>query len=255
MKIALLFSGQPRFVAECYGSILKNLISPNGGFENFDIFAHLWFDKNLVNSPYKFGGNGKWVDQRIEENAIDTFRRLYNPKLIKVDESKTFKLPNLDLAPSIKRYYSGAINNPLEPDFQRRQINNMLSQLYSLSYVNLLKKEYEFRHGFKYDWVIRCRTDNIVDTPLVLNNYDSNFLNFISINNQPDGMICDWLNWGSSQIMDSFMSCFNNIDYVIEKTMRENNGCICPELLLRKNLDIFGGKCYGHRVGVRLPRF
>ena len=86
MKVALCFSGQPRFVNECSDLIINNAI------QNYDIdvFAHLWYDDDLKNKPYKHGGDGGWEKQRISNNAVDDFIKLYNPKDILVEPSKFF---------------------------------------------------------------------------------------------------------------------------------------------------------------------
>ena len=73
MKLALCFSGQPRFVNECSDLILSNVIQDY----NVDVFAHLWFDDALQSQPYKHGGDGKWKDQRIPITAIDDFINKY----------------------------------------------------------------------------------------------------------------------------------------------------------------------------------
>ena len=49
MKIALCFSGQPRFVQEAAPYIIKNC---RDGYD-VDVFAHLWFDENLQTSTYR----------------------------------------------------------------------------------------------------------------------------------------------------------------------------------------------------------
>ena len=49
MKIALCFSGQPRFVNECSPLIRNNVIQDY----DIDVFAHLWFDDDLQTKPYK----------------------------------------------------------------------------------------------------------------------------------------------------------------------------------------------------------
>ena len=61
MRIALCFSGQPRFIEQVSPSILENVI----GEHDVDVFAHLWFDDDLQTSPYKYGGAGKWKDQEM----------------------------------------------------------------------------------------------------------------------------------------------------------------------------------------------
>ena len=54
MKVALLFSGQPRFVKETYPFIKQNVI------DNYDVdvFSFLWEVDS--NKPYKYGGDGNW---------------------------------------------------------------------------------------------------------------------------------------------------------------------------------------------------
>jgi hypothetical protein len=53
MKIALCFSGQPRFVNECSSLIKSNVMQDY----DIDVFAHLWFDDDLQTKPYKHGHN------------------------------------------------------------------------------------------------------------------------------------------------------------------------------------------------------
>ena len=91
-ETSTLFSGQPRFTEECSGSILANVIQKH----DVDVFAHLWFDEDLQTKPYKFGGTGAWEAQRIQENAIETFQKIYQPVSLAVEKSKFFGDPDLD---------------------------------------------------------------------------------------------------------------------------------------------------------------
>ena len=75
MKIALCFSGQPRFIEQVAPYVKENII----GDYDVDVFAHLWFDEDLQTKPYKYGGSGGWKDQRIASNAIEQFEQTYNP--------------------------------------------------------------------------------------------------------------------------------------------------------------------------------
>ena len=118
MKVALCFSGQPRFVNECSDLIINNAIQNY----NVDVFAHLWFDDDLKNKPYKHGGDGGWDKQRISNNAIDYFKKLYNPKDILIEPSRFFGDPDLDedFEKSEAKYWPGGIDN--QPDFQKPKI-------------------------------------------------------------------------------------------------------------------------------------
>jgi hypothetical protein len=251
MKIALCFSGQPRFVSECSEYIKQNVIRDY----DVDVFAHLWFDEELQSKPYKYGGSGNWVNQRIPSNAVGEFTSIYNPVSIVVEKSKKFVDSKLHFETSLHRYWPGSIDNPSDPDYRNRTINNCLSYFYSLNEVNKLKKLHEYENDFKYDWVIRCRTDSMVQTKMQYNIYNQEVINFTGIMNQPDGMINDWFNFGGSDVMDAFMSVFPVSQLIFDKCMRENQKAWCHELLHRKMVDCFEIDIQAHPIMITLPRF
>ena len=253
MRIALCFSGQPRFINEVSSSILNNVIGKN----NVDVFAHFWFDATLQKEPYKYGGDGGWVNQRISESAIYDFKRIYDPKLLKIDENKKFKNQYLvdTYQESVERYKRGSINNPLEPDFYRRDINNVISYYYSLNQVGLLKSEYEYSNDFKYDIVIKMRTDTIVNSQISFDIIEENSLYYSDNMNQPDGMINDWLNYGNSNVMSIFMSSFQFLDSLISDAKMQTGGAWCCELIHKKMLDTYNIKPKPCNINLALPRF
>lgn len=246
MKIALCLSGQPRFVQEVAPYIIKNCCD---GYD-VDVFAHLWFDGDLQTKPYKF--EGQWQSQRLRSTAVDEVLQIYNPVSHIIEPSKKFIDPTIHFETSLKRYWTWG-----EPgqEFRDRIINNTISYYYSLNQVNNLKKAYEYDNGFKYDWVVRCRTDTILHTKINYKHYDSNVINFSNISNQPDGMINDWFDFGGSKVMDVFMSVFPIFDFAIEKCMNENDNAFCPELIHRKMIDFFDIDIQSHPIGITLPRF
>ena len=249
MKIALLFAGQPRFVEEVYPLIKQNVI----GDYDVDVFSFLWEMES--DKAYKYGGDGGWKKQRISENAIDTFTELYKPKRIETKKSMNFNHSKLPFEETRKRYYPGSINNTEEPDFRNRTINNALSYFYSLNEVNRIKKEYEYENDMMYDWVVRCRTDSQIYTKIEFEKYNPNVVNYSGNQNQPDGMINDWFDFGGSIIMDAFMSVFPVSHLLFLKCLHENNGAWCNELLHRKMIDLFGIQHQSHNINVSLPRF
>jgi len=246
MKIALCLSGQPRFVQEVAPYIIKNCCD---GYD-VDVFAHLWFDEDLQTKPYKF--EGQWQIQRLRSTAVDEVLQIYNPVSHIIEPSKKFIDPTIHFETSLKRYWTWG---ELGQEFRDRIINNTISYYYSLNQVNNLKKTYEYANGFKYDWVVRCRTDTILHTKINYEHYDSNVINFSNISNQPDGMINDWFDFGGSKIMDVFMSVFPIFDFAIEKCMNENDNAFCPELIHRKMIDFFDIDIQSHPIGITLPRF
>ena len=250
MKLALCFSGQPRFVNECSDLILSNVI----GDYNVDVFAHLWFDDALQSQPYKHGGDGKWKDQRIPRTAIDDFINTYNPKDILVEPSKFFGDPDLDkdFDLSQKKYWPGSIDN--EPNYQERQINNTLSYFYSLCESNKLRKLYEYENKIKYDYVIRCRTDSQVNQKITYENYEPQAVHFTSLM-QPKPFINDWFNFGGSEAMEGFMGVFPLLRYLMLQTKCSREDTWCVELVHVELLDTLGIPLERHPFSVTLPRF
>jgi hypothetical protein len=256
MKVALCLSGQPRFVKEVAPYIIQNLCE---GYD-VDVFFHLWFDEDLQTKPYKYGGGGGWESQRIPENAIEDALSIYSPKLYKVEKSKVFKdstmkndycyYPDGNIVPWSKHW-----KDEKEPNYISRMVNNWMSYHYGLNQVNILRKEYEYANDFKYDWVVKCRTDSVVQNKICYEDYDPNVVNYPGWLNQPDGMINDYLDFGGPKAMNAFMSTFCFMESLLEKCDQEFGGAWSNEMLHRKALDIFGIGHQSHSFVVSLPRF
>lgn len=249
MKIAVCFSGQPRFINECSESIITNL------FQNYsvDVFAHLWFDKHLINNPYKYGGSGEWQNQRISEKSIDDFSEKYNPISILVEPSCNFydSYMENDFEISQNRYWPGSLN---EPDYMKRQIKNTLSNFYSMSEVSRLKNRYEYSKNFKYDWVFRLRTDVFVHDPIELFRYNKNSLTCSSLIQKPPH-INDWFCFGSSSIMDVFMGVFPIFTRVFDLTRYHMDNAWDNETLHVQLLNKLGVDIEMHPINLSVPRF
>jgi len=249
MKVAVCFSGQPRFINECSESIIKNVF----GNYSVDVFAHLWFDNNLLTKPYKYGGSGGWENQRISEKAIDDFKKIYNPLDIVVEESCDFYDPYMeeDFEISQNRYRSGSLS---EPNYMERQIKNTLSNFYSMSESNRLKLKYEYKNRFKYDWVFKVRTDVHVNTKIDLNKYNKNSFNCTSLMQQPPH-INDWICFGGSDIMDVFMGVFPMFQRVFDLTKFHRNNVWDNETLHTQILDQMMINIERHPIQLSVPRF
>ena len=124
-----------------------------------------------------------------------------------------------------------------------------------LNEVNKLKKVYEYANDFKYDWVVRCRTDSMIHTKIPYEQLNPSVINFSHMQGQPDGMINDWFDFAGSKEMDAFMSVFPVWQLILEKCLRENNGAYCHEFMHRKMVDSFGIGIQGHPIHITLPRF
>ena len=250
MKLALCFSGQPRFVKECCQSIISNVI------QNYDVdvFAHLWFDENLQNNPYKFGGSGGWQSQRIPNTAVDDFKEIYSPVDLLIEPSRSFGDFDLesDFELSEEKYWPGSLKG--EPNFKTRQINNCLSYFYSLSEVNRLRKLYEYKNKIKYDYVIRCINDSQVNQPILYEQFDPDAIHFTGLM-QPPPFINDWFNFGGSEVMETFMGVFPMARCLIARTKQSREGTWCIELVHVELLDRLEIEMQRHPFSVTLPRF
>ena len=206
------------------------------------------------------GGGGGWESQRIPENAIEDALSIYSPKLYKVEKSKVFKdstmktdycyYPDGNIVPWSKHW-----KDEKEPNYISRMVNNWMSYHYGLNQVNILRKEYEYANDFKYDWVVKCRTDSVVQNKICYEDYDPNVVNYPGWLNQPDGMINDYLDFGGPKAMNAFMSTFCFMESLLEKCDQEFGGAWSNEMLHRKALDIFGIGHQSHSFVVSLPRF
>ena len=253
MKIALLLSGQPRFIEQGAPHILKNVCE---GYD-VDTFIHFWFDDELQTQPYKFGecGQGTWHEQRIATNAVEEAVEIYKPIKYVTEPSKIFIDSKVPFQTSVERYWRGALGEKDPEAFRFRNINNCLSYFYSLNEVNKLKKEYEYANDFKYDWVVRCRTDTLIHTKVPFEELNPELVHYSDNQHQPDGMINDWFDFGGTKQMDAFMSVFPVWQLILEKCMNETEGAWCHELMHRKMLDSFGVGIQPCNIHITLPRF
>lgn len=137
MKIALCLSGQPRFIEKGIESLKSNVLHN----KNIDIFIHCWYDEN--NKNIKFDSSQYYLNSKVGSQSEKTKEILYslNAKKIFLESPKTFHEFNhlIDL-PTAKQ-------------------TKLASMFYSCYQANELKKIYEEENKFKYDLVIKTRTD------------------------------------------------------------------------------------------------
>jgi len=257
MRIALCFSGQPRFVEDCFKSIDENIMYPYDSSDHtFDTFAHLWYDRNLVTKPYKFGGDGGWKDQRIESGVIDKFIYLYDPIHIIHDTSCEFYNSYMEdgFEKSQNKYWPHSLDGELEPNFKEWRIKATLSNFYSMSEVCRMKTEHEYTHNFQYDWVIKCRTDVNVHSRLKLEDYNPEVFNCTGLMQKPPH-INDWLCWGNSEVMDCFMNVFPMFKRIYNLTKYNRDDCWDNETLHVQMLEQMQIDIARHNFPLTVPRF
>jgi len=172
MKIAICFSGLPRFVKEGFKLFSKNLI----GFDNMDIFFHSWGNNAVGNS-----------DRLSRLDSIEEVNRLYN-----ITESIE-EVQKCDIAPA---------------GISSKEFVHW-SMFYSIWSANELKKRYEAKHNMKYDYVIRTRFDCALLEPLDVTKYKTNTVCVPWLHRR--STVMDWLNFSNSSVMDTHTNLFNHM--------------------------------------------
>lgn len=128
-KVAVLFSGQVRNFQECYPYIKKRILAH---IDNYDIFFQI---------------------SKTEKAKLDFIKTL-NPKKISFsDEVIDKKFIELKKNLKNKFIYAGGI--------KKFSFEGWIHQLKKLKTVNQMRKNYELSNNFKYDLIIRIRTDFI----------------------------------------------------------------------------------------------
>jgi hypothetical protein len=150
-KIALCLSGHVRSFLKPYYAIKKYLLDKY----DVDIFIHTWsYDGQLCYAQDVSGNLKKIIENktRIDE---ETLTLLYNPKKISIEDQTANSFMS-NVPKRIKSNYYKA-KGPVMNNF------NAWCQMYSISFANQLKMQYEKDNDFEYDFVIRMRFDHILD--------------------------------------------------------------------------------------------
>ena len=208
-RLALLYSGQPRHLKECHQNHFLNFHEANTEWQ-IDIFAHIWHEENMSGSNFsgKHKNRGQW-----DSDLIKFINEQWEPKKIVIEAPKEF-------------------SSNWKPDKRfPHPINNILSMFYSLEKANKLKKEYENRKNFKYDCVVRLRTDEFFKDKIgPINNYPLNTINVLDEFAHLSYGINDHFAFGNSINMDKFLNVYSNLSNIINE-----GSAINPETLLGWN--------------------
>lgn len=149
MKVSLLLFGQPRF---CSDEKPKKFLSEIITKYNADVYAHLWFEKNSEYEVSTWASNppdGKGIiGNPVPGNSVEIIQKTYNPKKIKVDPPKTFKLKSETLN-FIRNNWSGF-------HYNEKNYSNIKSQLTSIGEVARLYES----SGDCHDLYLLCRYDS-----------------------------------------------------------------------------------------------
>jgi len=136
MRVALCFSGLPRFWQIGYKFHYENLIKEYDA----DVFIHTWYDN----------------DKNEHEKVIET----YKPKKYRVDKNNQLTL---------KQPYPRGTS-------ERYKAYNVFSFYRSIQICNNIKRLYEIENEFRYDWVFRLRMDYAVNRKFDLKSLNNDMI-------------------------------------------------------------------------------
>ncbi|MGA1049632.1 MAG: hypothetical protein ACO3UU_16630, partial [Minisyncoccia bacterium] len=137
MKIAVCINGQARTWKKCYPRWMEILASQG----EIDFFFHMWNYNTLPSLLATHNGGMQIEDELLSEIEINEILDTFKPKKYIFEPRKPIEYWNSTI-PKDKQF--GSWSN---------------EQFYSLYYSSLLKREYELENDFRYDIVIRLRTD------------------------------------------------------------------------------------------------
>lgn len=183
-RIALLLSGQPRFLKEAYNGFKKNVL------DNYDVdtFAFLWFDESKVGQfqSDKYARHNTWGQRKNTKwsgKEIETIEALFNPvDLVIQKEYDWTMLDNDYVGIDANHIYKGSSR---ADDVEIYSVREIASELFAMNKVIDQLKTYQQLNSFEYDWVIRMRPDFYVNKKIDFNILDNNQMYIPNIGRLP----------------------------------------------------------------------
>lgn len=176
MRVAIIIPGQPRNVEVAYNSLDEHYLKKY----QCDIFIHTWLD--YVKFPVEVYGN---------------MIHLFEPKKFLAEKQIIFDSEGRKQEPW---------NTPLQ---------NLLSMYYSMFAGNQLKSQYEEENGFKYDFVIKMRSDLKIHRSIPLEQIEPNKLALYNWTQLGYTGSSDVFAIGTSEIMDVYSDLYNKVMYYL----------------------------------------
>lgn len=204
-KVALVFSGLPRFLHKCSENIVKNIIEPNDA----DVFIHTYDDKITSFGKHRdmYNTARPTYDFNLDEELI----RLYSPKQLLIESTNSYTVDS----------------NYMEPSTLPISIANVQYMFNSFNKSIGLIKKYSETTGIKYDVIIRCRFDAVTKNKILIKN-NHNTLNCVMMRHHGiDSYVSDQFFYGDSDTMYSLSDIIFNIRPIYERI-----GIYNPEIIL-----------------------
>lgn len=230
-NIALCFHGLPRLVNECYEDIYNYFIKKMSIDSDYkvDIYGFFWWDDSYKGKINRLHMMEKYDEN---ENPIDTFKKLYNPKKVEYD-----KCP--DDFDGSKFPLEGYNTKSIFDDnlYSKLMASCLLYGLYC-RFNSIIKVIEQLDNNIKYDIVIICRSDLLTFSKDIGFKDEIKNLNFNEYIYFPSTMeggtkyagehpnkIGDWLFFGNYKNISNFC---NKIFDMIKNYKNYYKNEICP---------------------------
>jgi hypothetical protein len=179
---------------------------------------------------------------RVKDNILQNIIRDNTDVFFVCDEDLSIPNVNHEILKEPQSIYDesvlqlfGSRKNP------ETSVENCINMFYKIMKCNELKTQYENEKNFKYDIVIRLRTDTHFREPVIFSEDKDKI--FIP-NNLDFCGVCDQFAYGSSDYMNIFCNSFPNIKKYFDE------GCkFHPETLLKYHCDKSGLNVIRQDVG------
>lgn len=204
-RVAVCISGYLRSFERTFDRLHTNLLKNI----NADVFIHTW---DMLGAPLR-SFDAPLIKMNTH-NVLNKINKIYNPARLVIEHGKNFPI--------------SALMHSKNTD--RRDINGVLAMFYKIKACNQIKSDFERKHNFKYDCVIRIRSDLMFMTPFNITSNQNMDKLFIPFGYDYEG-INDQVAYGSSAIMDQYSSIYDNIENLLREGEKLN-----PERLLKSHI-------------------
>ena len=171
---------------------------------------------------------------QVKDNIIQNIFKDNTDVFFVCDEDLSISNIDNEITKELQPFYDESILGHFNSNKNNEtSVESCINMFYKIMKCNQLKIQHENKHNFKYDTVVRLRTDTNFQKPLIfLEDKDKIF----TPHNCVGGGVCDQFAYGSSDLMDKFCDLFPNIKKYFDE------GCsFHPETLLQyhcKKLDL-----------------
>lgn len=240
MRTAICISGHLRDFRDLAQNWFDMFLGPFSQAGQVDIFLHVWDE---LNSSDCF--SVQQLDNIVNKNKLDEnyFRNLLNPTEMVVESFEQLK-HNFTLD---KYYKPGQRVHHLVYNHTSK-IQYCFPMYYKWFQCNELKKKKEKDENFKYDLVVKCRSDIFFFREIRAEEFDPNYV-YMRTPNQ------DFLILGSSENIDKVTLVYNNLHNIINTYQCDYTPEQLLEYHLQENgLDHSKRRCFGESSCWVYPR-